>query len=368
MRILAALFLLNFILLSVGCGNFNSVYRNFNVDDGTGAMVDIKQRAVIASRRTTTEGTTTTSQTIVCAEPSPDAMSAYAAELAAEVDIPAQVTARLAAAFQESASFVGLRTQSIQLLRDSLYRLCEGYMSGAIDEYQYDTLLRRSQKYMVALLGIEQLTGAIRAPSVTINTQGSAEVARSLPEMKSEIEGIEKETKDLQKKKEAEGVSEEDKKEIQNKIDSLNLDKEALETGIKNARDLVATGSATAIVSDVGLSSQRSDEHILAVSKMVEKIVLKIVNTDDTGQLCWARLNNPTNRPDSPLNAQCVNYIQNINRHQSLLIDAEEKYFSDISKLSTKKRIEKLKEILSKGGIQEKPGIGIKSFEPKNWK
>ena len=29
-----------------GCGNFNSVYRDFDVDDGSGAMVDIKQRAV----------------------------------------------------------------------------------------------------------------------------------------------------------------------------------------------------------------------------------------------------------------------------------------------------------------------------------
>ena len=38
-----------------GCGNFYSVYRDFDVDDGSGAMVDIKQRAVIASKHKTTE-------------------------------------------------------------------------------------------------------------------------------------------------------------------------------------------------------------------------------------------------------------------------------------------------------------------------
>ena len=151
-----------------GCANWSSVYRDFSVDDGTGAMVDIKQRAVIASTHKVTtkkgEEEITTSKVIVCAEPSPDSLSAYAAELSAEASIPDKAALQLAGALQESASFVGLRTQSIQLLRDSMYRLCEGYMSGALDRAQYEILVRRYQKYMVALLGIEQLTGVVRAP------------------------------------------------------------------------------------------------------------------------------------------------------------------------------------------------------------
>lgn len=87
---------------------------------------------------------------------------------------------------QESAGFVGLRTQSIQLLRDGFYRLCEGHMSGAIDENQYNILMRRYQKFMVALLGLEQLTGTIRVPPITISTQGIAEAAQSIESMRKQ--------------------------------------------------------------------------------------------------------------------------------------------------------------------------------------
>ena len=41
-------------MLVSGCANWSSVYRDFSVDDGEGAMVDIKQRAVIASKKTIT--------------------------------------------------------------------------------------------------------------------------------------------------------------------------------------------------------------------------------------------------------------------------------------------------------------------------
>ena len=136
-----------------GCGNSHSVYRDFDVDDGSGAMVDIKQRAVIASKSKTTKEGITKEKTIVCAEPSPDALSAYAAEIAGEGSVPENVKAAFSAAFQENSAFVGLRTQSIQLLRDSLYRLCEGYMSGALDKPHYQALFRRYQKSMGGAAG-----------------------------------------------------------------------------------------------------------------------------------------------------------------------------------------------------------------------
>ncbi len=113
-----------------GCGNLNSVFREFSVDSGTSVMVDIKQRAVLASSRVSEDNHKITT---VCAEPSPDALSAYAAQLAAEASAPDKFAAQLAASVNESSAFVGLRTQSIQLLRDALYRLCEGYMSGALE-------------------------------------------------------------------------------------------------------------------------------------------------------------------------------------------------------------------------------------------
>ena len=121
-----------------GCANINSVHRELRVSEGSGALIDIKQRGIFVSKRQTPNG-----EVIVCAEPSPDSLSAYAAELAAKAELPSGVAAQLSGAFQESASFTGLRTQSIQLLRDSQYRICQAYMNGAITSNQYDLLARR---------------------------------------------------------------------------------------------------------------------------------------------------------------------------------------------------------------------------------
>lgn len=313
-----------------GCGNLNSIHHFLTVDEGTGALVDIKQRAIIVSKRKipiTSDANyfSQQTQTIVCAEPSPDALSAYAAELAAEGGVPGQIAVKLAGATQESAAFVGLRTQSIQLLRDSLYRLCEGYMSGALDEYQYDTLMRRYQRYMIALLGIEQLTGAMRAPSVTIQTQGKAEAATSIADMRKNIEKIDEEIQEKTKSKDdlltkQKNESDSTKQQtIQREIDAVvkaieekKSDKEDLEKAIKEERNgLVAEGSTTASVSGVGLPTQRSDAHIQQVTDAVKEIVLETLRTDEIGQLCWGYLVYPPKgiTPDTSITQSCKDHI-----------------------------------------------------------
>ena len=268
----SALLLVIFIL---GCGNLNSIHRDFNVDDGNGALIDIKQRAIIVSKKTDKSGTSAERKTVVCAEPSPDALSAYAAELAAEADLPQEVTARFVSAFQESSSFNGLRTQSIQLLRDSLYRICEGYMNGALDELQYDILMRRYQKYMVALLAIEQLTGTIRSPTVTISTEGSAQAAKSISQMRSEIASIDADIAELEDAKAA-AQTDDEKAKIDAQIEALKTDKAAIIKGIENAQGLLAEGSATASVDATGVQMNRSEQHLQKVSDAVNEIVMEI--------------------------------------------------------------------------------------------
>ena len=288
-----------------GCGNLNSIHHFLTVDEGTGAMVDIKQRAIIVSKKkiekTDAQGYSQKTQTIVCAEPSPDALSAYAAELAAEGGIPGKVSAKLAGATQESAAFVGLRTQSIQLLRDSLYRLCEGYMSGALTKTEYGHYTRRYQRFMIALLGIEQLTGAIRAPSVTIRTEGKAQTAAAIADLRKEVEKINEEIQEKTKSKdtlmgEQKAEADEGKKQaIQKEIDAVGTaikekeaDKKDIERAITEERKgLVAEGSATASVSEVGLPTSRSDAHIQHVGSIVENIVLRAMDVDDLGPFCW---------------------------------------------------------------------------------
>jgi hypothetical protein len=149
-------------LLFTGCAALNSVHRDFDVDDGKGALIDIKQRSILVSavpKKTTTTRTIdaqggigeraqvleeVTTKVRVCAEPSPDALSVYAAEASATAG-----KAELGFASQEGGAFVGLRTQSIQLLRDAAYRLCEAYLSGAIGSAEYIEFARRQQKYML---------------------------------------------------------------------------------------------------------------------------------------------------------------------------------------------------------------------------
>lgn len=278
--------------VSVGCANLNSVHRELKVSEGTGALIDIKQRAIVVSKRTTPSGEVV----VVCAEPSPDSLSAYAAELAAKAELPSGVAAQLSGAFQEGASFTGLRTQSIQLLRDSQFRICEAYMNGAISQSLYELLARRYQKHTVALLAIEQLTGTVRAPSVTINTSGSAEAARSVSEMRKEIASIDRSIAELEKKKSDATTSDGDKRTIGDKIKALQADKDAISKGIEGARGLLASGTATATISSVGQPTQRSDQHIQAVTQTVEKIVTLILETDDFGQLCFFYMQQDTTK------------------------------------------------------------------------
>ncbi|MDZ4107431.1 MAG: hypothetical protein U1D41_14975 [Nitrosomonas sp.] len=349
-RSLATLPTLLLLAVTAGCANFNSVFREFEVDAGKSVMVDIKQRAIIASKRTANS----TTSTVVCAEPSPDALSAYAAELAVEGKIPEQAAVQLAAAFQESSSFVGLRTQSIQLLRDSLYRLCEGYMSGALEKAQYDILTRRYQKYMVALLGIEQLTGTVRVPAITINTQGGAEAARSLTSMRAEVEGIDAKIKALEQERKADGVTDTRKAEIDTESASLKADKEAVSKAIENARGLSASGSSNASVHLYGQPTLRGDQHTQAVAGAVEKIVLDIINSDDTGQLCFSYLGSVANGSgQSQLVTICNEYLTNINKQHAIRLDIADK-LAKIAKSETA-----LKDVLR--GLKES-GLGLHSI------
>ncbi len=113
--------------------------KEFKPDSGgpASAFVDIKQRAVLVGKLRTGEGQSAKDVLAYCAEPSPDALSAFSAELSADAKYKQTVEAALAFAQREASSFVGLRTQTIQLLRDGMYRLCEGYLSGALTKADF---------------------------------------------------------------------------------------------------------------------------------------------------------------------------------------------------------------------------------------
>ncbi len=289
-----------------GCANFNSIYRPIDTVNGPGALVDAKQRAILVGNRIESAGSTTTTQRVVCPEPSPDALAAYAAEIAATSE---KVGAQVAASFQESAASIGVRTSSIQLLRDQISYNCIDYMNGASSREQHDLRARRAQKHTVALMAIEQLTGAVRAPSVSISTAGSAEASRSLTEMSSQIASIDGKLVELGKKKAATADAAEIAV-IDEEVARLNSVKATTLKALESARGLMATGSATAVISAVGIPTTSTAPQEKVV-EAVRIIVQDIINTDDTPQLCLSRLASGSKVSDS-FGEFCVKHFNQV--------------------------------------------------------
>ncbi len=170
-------------LALAGCANWNAVKKDFMTKHGAAVSIDAKQRAIYSVEVRNGDGAT---RDVVCAEPSPDAMSSLAANLGLDA-ASAVKSLGLAFSSQEAAASIGLRTQTIQTLRDAMYRLCEGYAGGALDDVGFVRLQRRYQAVMLGLLAIEQLTGATVANQATLGGKGSARLGNSLGKVSSMI-------------------------------------------------------------------------------------------------------------------------------------------------------------------------------------
>jgi hypothetical protein len=170
-----------------GCANY--IFESFDLDRGRSLSIDAKQRLLLVTH----EGGKAGNKKIVCAEPSPDAYSASSASASASsaFSFPTLIPgasgntagstnagAGLAAARSEAAASLAMRTQTIQLLRDGLYRACEAYMNGAIDQYQYNIVLLNIDRLMITLLGVDAIGGTQKVPPTMI-TAGAPSVSTS---------------------------------------------------------------------------------------------------------------------------------------------------------------------------------------------
>jgi hypothetical protein len=181
--------MLRFLLIGVfalvgGCGaNHNSIFRTFSSDaENAGDLrlsafvIDAKQRAVIAKTR---KG----QGYIYCVEPSPDAFSVLSSSLSAkgrfsQSAADTDAVSELARTMSESGSTIS-RTQTIQILRESLYRTCERYANYEITEEELTIQAIRDQRMIVSVLAIEQLTGSLVPPPVAISTTAEADTGSS---------------------------------------------------------------------------------------------------------------------------------------------------------------------------------------------
>lgn len=187
--VLTRLTILACTCMSVGCGaEFNSIFRTFKTENQS-VLIDAKQRVIAVSALKDKKSEYVRSH--LCAEPSPDALSALSAAVTASGSYK-EVGAQIAASISEVASNIGVRTQTIQLLRDAMYRLCEAHMNGALDAKEFQAQHRRYQIMMSGLMAIEALTGVVTPKQVVLRGESLATTGRNLIEAERNL----KEAKD----------------------------------------------------------------------------------------------------------------------------------------------------------------------------
>ena len=146
----------------------STIHKTSSLGDFQTLSLDAKQRLVIT-------GHNEHGRSIVCAEPSPDALVAQAAVLSANGaykgggDTAPSASGGVGVAVQESAASIGLRTQSIQILRDGYYRLCESYLNGAIKEEEYQKVVSNLDTFILVALAVDGLGNAKAATNVGLS-------------------------------------------------------------------------------------------------------------------------------------------------------------------------------------------------------
>lgn len=193
-------------------GCVTPIHQTDNFDPKAGVQtlaIDAKQRVVIfVTRPADPDPNGSPSQngqnsertvTVTCAEPSPDALSALSSSIGGGLQNNSGVVANIASAMTESAASIGLRTQSIQLLRDGMYRSCEAYAAQAITKEEYNRQQRRYQNLMLSLLAIEQISGAVVAHQVGFgNGSSSASVGEGANDAAAAVTQADKAANDAQ--------------------------------------------------------------------------------------------------------------------------------------------------------------------------
>lgn len=169
-----------------GCSS--TIHKEQRLDGVDTLSLDAKQRLVLVSHRPN-------QPPIVCAEPSPDAIVAMSAALAAsgsaslpapplpgETESPGNNTFSGGGGFSrsESAASIAMRTASIQILRDGYYRLCEGLIGGSIRPEAYGDIVHGIGDFIATAMAIDAAAGTKHAPAVAIN--GGAVNVTTTPE------------------------------------------------------------------------------------------------------------------------------------------------------------------------------------------
>jgi hypothetical protein len=159
--------------------NGGTIYRKDSFGPYNVLSLDARQRLVIQGYKVDKHGV---ERPVICSEPSPDAIAAQAANLAAGVNatLPNSVqgNAQLAAGYSEAVASIAMRTQSIQVLRDGYYRLCEAYLNDVIGKQDYVNVVKFIDEFIATVVAIEALGGTVVAAPISVSVDGRATVKK----------------------------------------------------------------------------------------------------------------------------------------------------------------------------------------------
>lgn len=140
------------LLALSACANLHTIHRTTDLpDDGMAVHLDAAQRVI----HVTKDGR-------ACAEPTPDALQSYASAFGSALNAGAD-GASFSNALRANAASVGLHSQSITLMRQHLFNICEYAQNKWLNDADVMLLMERSQDLTLGILAIEQLTGAVVA-------------------------------------------------------------------------------------------------------------------------------------------------------------------------------------------------------------
>ena len=201
-----------------GCANMNTISRSTDLPGERKAVhLDIHQRAIIATADK------------YCAEPSPDGLAAYAAAIGLSVGKPASSADSLTTSGSSAVASVGLRTQSITLMRDLMYRICEASANKAIGDANVAVLLGQSQDLATVILAIEQLTGPVAASQAALiagtQSASTATIAANSKQLELLTEALERANSNLEESKAEKVAKEKD-------IEAIEAEKEKKTTAL----------------------------------------------------------------------------------------------------------------------------------------
>lgn len=344
-----------------GCGaNYYAIHKVDSMESGksSAVSVDAKQRFLLASALAINEGLSNTTNPQIlhrfCAEASPDVFTALGQAVSGsgsfgQAASTQEISLALKGAFSstETSSTIA-RTQTINILKEMMYRTCERYLNGSIGDDEYPIVAARDQRVITSILAIEQLTGATLAKPIVIASEGSNLSEDSTGDAVVRIDDAKKDADQkkarLKESEDAYGainnppgrcsdlasrrtgltdIEMQTKEECSSKKKTLDAATIASTEAIKHYADLVALvkrGGKTSTVTSAQLLSNSSltnidleiekerSRRVTSVAEIVRHIVDSNFNQDDeTSFFCYRNL--ATASPESPIRRSCVEFL-----------------------------------------------------------